>query len=131
MSRENVEIVRRIYDEFARPEAIRELYHPDFEMDAVDAAPDVGVIRGCDAMVEALRSNFEMFEDLHLEIDEVIHTDDEHVMIAMHDMGRMRGSDSEVRNHRFHLFAFRDGKIVRFSSYLDRNRALEAAGLSD
>jgi ketosteroid isomerase-like protein len=52
-------------------------------------------------------------------------------MIAMHDMGRMRGSDSEVRNHRFHLFAFRDGKIVRFSSYLDRNRALEAAGLSD
>jgi SnoaL-like domain len=68
MSRENVEIVRRIYDEFARPEAIRELYHPDFEMDAVDAAPDVGVIRGFDAMVEALRSYFEMFEDLHLEL---------------------------------------------------------------
>jgi ketosteroid isomerase-like protein len=131
MLEENVEIVRRIYDEFARPEAIRELYHPDFEMDAVEAAPDVGVIRGFDAMVEALRSYFEMFEEVHLEIDDVIHTDDELVVIAMHDLGRMRGSGSEVRNHRFHVFAFRDGKIVRFSSYLDRNRALEAAGLSE
>ena len=131
MSQENVEIVRRIYDDVVRPEAIRELYAPNYEMDTTDIAPDVGVIRWFDASAEVLRSYFETFEDFYVEIDEVIHTDEEHVVTEVHDGGRMPGSDSEVRNHRFHVFAFRDGKVVRFSSHLDRNRALEAAGLSE
>jgi hypothetical protein len=33
MSKENVEIVQRIYDEVvASPESVRELYHPDYEL---------------------------------------------------------------------------------------------------
>jgi hypothetical protein len=43
----------------------------------------------------------------------------------------MPGSDSEVRNHRFHVYAFRDGKVVRFSSHLDKTRALESAGVRE
>jgi ketosteroid isomerase-like protein len=130
MSQENVEIVRRIYDEIVtRPEAVRELYASDYEMDTTDIAPDVGVIRGFDAALEALRPYFETFEDFYIEIEEVVHADEESVVTEVHDGGRMPGSDSEVRNHRFHVFAFRDGKLVRFSSHLDRNRALEAARL--
>jgi ketosteroid isomerase-like protein len=132
MSQENVEIVRRIYDEYVdRPEAVRELYHPDYETDVTDVAPDIGVIRGFDAANEAFRPYFETFEDFYVEIEEVIHADEEHVVIEVHDGGRMRGSDSEVRNHRFHVYAFRDGKVVRFSSHLDRNQALEAAGVRE
>ena len=132
MSEANVEIVRRIYDEIvASPEAVRELYASDYELDVTDIGPDIGVIRGFDAANEALRSYFETFEDFYIEIEEVIHADEEHVVTEVHDGGRMPGSDSEVRNHRFHVFAFRDGKVVRFSSHLDKSRALEAAGLSE
>jgi ketosteroid isomerase-like protein len=132
MSEENVEVVRRIYDEYVdRPEAVRELYHPDYETDVTDVAPDFDVIRGFDAALEALRSYMETFEDFYIELDEVIHADEEHVVVEVRDGGRMRGSDSVVRNPRFHVYAFRDGKVVRFSSHLDKNRALEAAGLSE
>jgi ketosteroid isomerase-like protein len=132
MSEENMEVVRRIYDEYNnRPEAVRELYHPGYETDVTDVAPDFDVIRGFDAALEALRSYMESFEDFYTELDEVIHADEEHVVVEVHDGGRMPGSDSEVRNHRFDVYAFRDGKVVRFSSHLDRNRALEAAGLSE
>jgi ketosteroid isomerase-like protein len=132
MSEENVEIVRRIYDEIvASPEAVRELYASDYELDVTDIGPDIGVIRGFDAANEALRSYFETFEDFYIQIEEVVHADEERVVTDVHDGGRMPGSDSEVRNHRFHVFAFREGKVVRFSSHLDRDRALEAAGLSE
>ena len=132
MSEEHVESVRRIYDEIvASPEAVRELYASDYELDVTDIGPDIGVIRGFDAANEALRSYFETFEDFYIEIEEVVHADEERVVTEVHDGGRMPGSDSEVRNHRFHVFAFRDGKVVRFSSHLDRNRALEAAGLRE
>ena len=132
MSEENVEIVRRIYDEIvASPEAVRELYASDYELDVTDIGPDIGVIRGFDAANEVLRSYFETFEDFYIQIEEVVHADEERVVTEVHDGGRMPGSDSEVRNHRFHVFAFREGKVVRFSSHLDRDRALEAAGLSE
>jgi ketosteroid isomerase-like protein len=132
MSEENVEIVRRIYNEIvASPEAVRELYASDYELDVRDIGPDIGVIRGFDAANKALRSYFETFEDFYIELEEVIHADEERVVTDVHDGGHMPGSDSEVRNHRFHVFAFRDGKVVRFSSHLDKNRALEAAGLSE
>ena len=132
MSEENVEVVRRIYDEYVdRPEAVRELYAPDYETDVTDVAPDFDVIRGFDAALEALRSYMETFEDFYIELEEVIHADEEHVVVEVRDGGRMPGSDSEVQNHRFHVYAFREGKVVRFSSHLDKNPALEAAGLSE
>ena len=116
MSEENVEVVRRIYDEIvARPEAVRELYHPDYETDVTDVAPDFDVIRGFDAALEALRSYMETFEDFYIELDEVIHADEEHVVVEVRDGGRMRGSDSVVRNHRFHVYVFRDGGLQKYS----------------
>src|SRR5215216_6559322 len=118
MSEENVQIVRRIYDDYVdRPEATRELYHPDYELGVTDVAPDFDVIRGFDAALEALRPYFETFEDFYIELEEVIHVDEEHVVVEVHDGGRIPGSDSEVRNHRFHVYASRDGKVVRFSSH--------------
>jgi ketosteroid isomerase-like protein len=131
MSEENVEIVRRIYAEFVdHPAAVLELYAPDFEMDASDTAPDIDVVRGIDEAEALLRAYFNNFQDLRLEIDEVLHDDDRLVVVAMHDIGRIRGSDAEVRNQRFHVWSFRDGKVVRLSAHLDRDQALRAAGLS-
>jgi ketosteroid isomerase-like protein len=132
MSEENLAIVRRIYAEYAGdPDAVRDAYRSDFEFDVTEIGPDIGIVAGFDAATEAMRPYFDSFDDFRMEIDEVLHADDRHVVVAMHDTGRMHGSDFEVTNHRVHVWTFRDGKVVRFSSHLDPAAALEAAGLSD
>jgi ketosteroid isomerase-like protein len=133
MSEENVEIVRRIYDQIpGSPEPVRRFFGPDYEMDLTDfQVADIGVVRAFDAVDRAVRPCYETFESFHIEIEELIHADEEHVVASVHDGGRLRGSDSEVQTHRFHVWTFRDGRIVRFSSHFDRNRALEAAGLRE
>jgi ketosteroid isomerase-like protein len=132
MSEENVEIVRRIYADYVdRPEAVRELFGSDFEFDGSDTAPDIGVVRGFDAFGDALRTYIESFEQFRVEVEDVIHSDERLVIVAVIDEGRMRGSDAEVRNHRFHVWTLRDAKVVRFSTHLDRAQAFEAAGLQE
>jgi ketosteroid isomerase-like protein len=72
-----------------------------------------------------------MFDDFHIEIEEVIHADAKQVITRVRDGGRMKGSDSEVWNRFFHVWTFGDGKVVSLSLHIDRNQALEAAGLSE
>jgi len=134
MSEKNAKAVRETYERInADPQAPAspELFHPDYEFDARDVAPAMGIVRGREAADEALREYWAMFEDFHIELLEVLHADEELVVTAVQDGGRMKGSDAEVWNRLFHVFAFREGKIARVSSHTDKNRALEAAGLRE
>ena len=133
MSQDNVEIVRRVYAEVSADtwKAPPELFDSAYEVDLRDAAPDVGVISGIEGSEEALRGYTATFEDFRIELLEVIHADEQCVVTAVRDGGRLKGSDSEVWNRFFHVWTFRDGKIVRRSSHTDRDQALEAAGLRE
>jgi ketosteroid isomerase-like protein len=134
MSQENVEIVRRVYEEISAHhvwEASPDLFDPEFALDVTDAYPDVGVIRGLEAAEAALRGYTETFEDFRVELTEVIHADERHVVTATRDGGRLKGSDAKVWNDFFHVWTFRDGKVTRRSSHGKRSQALEAAGLSE
>ena len=53
------------------------------------------------------------------------------VVTVVRDGGRLKGSDAEVWNRFFHVWAFRSGKVLRLSVHTDRDRALEAAGLRE
>jgi ketosteroid isomerase-like protein len=131
MSQENVEIVRRAYERVnATLELSQELYDPNVEFDVGDVSVEFGVIRGLEPAQEALREYWQTFENFHVELIEVFHADEDRVITSVEDGGRMKGSGAEVWNRLFHVTTFRDGKIVRFSSHTDKNRALEAAGLS-
>jgi ketosteroid isomerase-like protein len=130
MSEENVEAVRRIYERVtASLEWPEELFDADFESDMGELGL-VGALR-LDATQEALREYFEAFEDFHVEMEELIHADGEHVVNTIRDAGRIRGSHAEVSNRYFHVWTFGDGRIVRLSVHTERGRALEAAGLSE
>jgi ketosteroid isomerase-like protein len=133
MSQGNVETVQRVYDGVtARLEIPQELFDRAWELDAMDVSPDFGgVLRGLEATEEALLTYWETFEGFSVEIEEVIHADDERVVTAVRDGGRMKGSDAEVWNRFLHVWTFGNGKIVRLSIHTDRNRALEAAGLRE
>jgi ketosteroid isomerase-like protein len=133
MSQANVETVQRVYEGVtARLEIPQELFDPDLELDQMDVAVDaVEVGRGPEAAQESLREYWETFEDFHVEIEEVIHADEGQVVTAVRDGGQIRGTDAEVWNRFFHVWTFGDGKIVRLSIHTDKDRALEAAGLSE
>jgi len=130
MSQENVEIVRRVYDGVtARLETPREFFGPDYEVDPTDTGA-AGVLQGIDAADEVLGEYWRTFDDFSVQLEQVIHADEQQVVTAVRDGGKMRGSGAEVWNRFFHVWTFGDGKIVRLSIHTDRNRALEAAGLS-
>jgi ketosteroid isomerase-like protein len=130
MSQENVEVVRRAYQEVgAHLEPPRELFRPEYEVDATDVQQ--GVVQGFDAAQEVFVPYWATFENFHVEIKEVIHADNERVVTAVRDGGRMKGSDAEVWNDFFHVWTLRDGKVARLSIHTQRSRALEAAGLRE
>jgi ketosteroid isomerase-like protein len=133
---ENVEIVRREYErinaDYKAEDAVqRDAFAPDYEFDARDVAAGMGIIRGFDAAQDALHDYWDMFEDFHIELKEVLHADENRIVTAVRDGGRMKGSDAEVWNDLFHVWTFRDGRVVRVSAHNDKDRALEAAGLSE
>jgi ketosteroid isomerase-like protein len=130
MSEENVEIVRRAFEAVnARLEFPLELFHPDYELDLTDSGGPV--LQGIGAALETMREYWETFDAFQYEIEEVIHADEEHVVVSVRDGGRMKGSGAEVWTRFFDVVTLRQGKIVRLSAHLDRSRALEAAGLSE
>ena len=60
-----------------------------------------------------------------------MYADQERVVAIIRDGGRIRGSNREVTNRYFHAWAFRDGRVIRLSSHLDRDQALKAVGLEE
>jgi ketosteroid isomerase-like protein len=128
----NVEAVRRVYEGVnTRLEVPRELFDPAYEFDNTELWPDITEVLGFEAAQEAMREYWETFEAYSVEIEEVIYADEGRVVNVVRDGGRMRGTDAEVWNRFFHAWSLRDGRIVRLSVHTDRNRSLEAAGLSE
>jgi ketosteroid isomerase-like protein len=131
MSEENVEIVRRVCEEIsARLDVSPELVEPDFVMDMSEIA-GIGIHRGLVAVLEAFRQYATTFDDFHVEVEDVLHADDERVVVQIRDGGRVKGSGAEVWNRYFDVWTFRKGRAVRMSGHTDRARALKAAGLSE
>jgi ketosteroid isomerase-like protein len=127
-----VETVQRAYERAtASLEMPLELYDSDLVLDAREVSPDFGIVRGREASQETLRGYWEMFDDYRVEIGEVIHADETHVVNVGLDHGRMRGSEAEASNRYFHVWTFAAGRIVRLAIHSDRNRALEAVGLAE
>ena len=131
MSQENVEAVQQAYKGAnERLEFPKELFDRDWDLDLTEVSPeDIGVVRV--TTQEAFLEYWEMFERFHIDLEEVIHADEDRVVTAVRDSGRMRGSGAEVSNRFFHVWGFSGGRLNGMSVHTDRADALEAAGLSE
>jgi ketosteroid isomerase-like protein len=128
MAEENVEVVQRLFGRVVSTHEIPpELVTADFTLDVSEVSPEVGVAHGVKAAQEALRPYWEV----HTGVEEVINADGDRVVIALRDVGRIKGSDAEVSSRYFHVYTFRDAKIARQSIHADRDLALKAAGLAE
>jgi ketosteroid isomerase-like protein len=128
MSEENIRLVRESY---ATSGALFATWAgrmtPDVEFDFTAVYPDRPVMRG----IEELRRFREQgpWAELSFEPERFVDVDDERVLVLgrVHARGTGSGVPVELRNA--HEFTIRDGVLVRFKVYGDRDEALEADGL--
>jgi ketosteroid isomerase-like protein len=130
MSEENVEAVRESYQ---TPGALfatwAERMAPKIEFDFTEVYPDRPVMRG----IEELRRFREEgpWAELSFEPERFIDVDDERVLVLVGVHARGAGSGVPVELRNAHEFTIRDGILVRFKVYGNRDEALEAAGLTE
>ena len=134
MSQENVEIIRAFYASFSRPAETDEnhshvlgYFDPNGEYRPVE---EIGAIRGHEALIEYVERGSEAWSSFRGEVEEII-DGGEIVMAAVSISGRGRTSGVEIRQRFFHVFEMREGRILQWREYLDRDSALEAAGLRE
>ncbi len=136
MSRENVEIMRRMYAAWLAQNlrAVYETFDEDIELNPDPEASWVGIgqtYRGVAGMKSYMAAVYDAFEDYRPEVEELMDLGDQVLTLAI-EHGRGRGSGAEVEAHRTaHVWTLRDGKAVQLDLYLERNEALKAVGLEE
>ena len=132
MSEENVELVRRIYEEgliHQDPERlVDELGTPDIEYVNPPYAVEPGVRHGPAEVARALRRAHELFTSPRYVVHELFDAGGA-VVADLSIYAHPRGSESEVVQEEVHTWTLRDGRIARFEWGRDRRKALEASGL--
>jgi ketosteroid isomerase-like protein len=133
MSQENIEVVRRIYDQGLLDggnDRLLALAAPDIEYVNPPEAIDPGVRRGIAEVKVALRNISEPFDAAWNELHELFDAGDR-VIASVSFHTRSRGSDVDVVQREAHTWTIRGGRIIRLEWGRDLQAALEAAGLTN
>jgi ketosteroid isomerase-like protein len=129
MSQENVEIVQMYLDHWnATGEPLWAKIDPDAEFVIDPGAFVAGTYRGHEGIRELVRLTAEVFEWFRYEVDDLVDAGD---LVLLLGRIRARGVQSGAtgRQHGAIVFQMRDGLIVAYRSYLDREEARAAVGL--
>ena len=132
MSKQNVEIVRRVVEEYNRAgvEALHDFLHPDVEFTEDPRFLEAGVYRGREA-VEAYFTEFRRQMAGHaLEVEEIVDAGDD-VVAVVRERARGTSSEAEVEWRAAFVWTMRGGTAVRGRAYLDPAEAREAVGLRE
>jgi ketosteroid isomerase-like protein len=125
MSREDVEVVRRLFAALDSQDWEGALGAFDPE---VQWSPTEGTFRGLEGVVSSLAEWLEPWEEHHIEAEEFTAAGDQ-VLAVIHLTGRVAGSGMEIDQRFFQVYAVRDGRIVRMLEFVTRAEALQAAGI--
>ncbi len=132
MSQEHVEIVRRSVDHWNETggESLWELFDPDIEFVLDPPAWLAGTYRGRTQLDSLISRLARLFDEFHYEVDELLPAGDLVVSLGVvRERGALSGA-SDVQKS-CGVWELREGRIVRVRIYLDREEALEAAGLRE
>jgi ketosteroid isomerase-like protein len=134
MSQENVEVVREAFESSLGGDQKRtaRLVDPEVEFHGTVGGLEEGRIAHGLAQIakEFEEEDLEAWEERRLEAEKFIDAGD-NVVVLLHEYRRGRGSGVEVETETAVVCAVRDGRVVRIQGYMDRDAALEAAGLSE
>jgi ketosteroid isomerase-like protein len=135
MSQENVERVRRLYNDgwmAGNLDLALQLLHPEIVWTAIESAPDAGTRTGLDECRVYMEDWLEDFDFESHAIQAAGVALDERLVCANHAVGTGKGSGvrTEIRYAGTYRFAD-DGRIVEIHEYATLDEALEAAGLRE
>ena len=137
MSRENVELVRGIYDAVARRDVLSpfEVYAEDIVWD-LSNAPGRGalgmrlVYHGHEGVRDFWRESLSVFGEVDLDVEELIDVGDQVVAaIRERDVGRASGVPVEATH--LAVWTLADGKVIQLQVFEDRQQGLESVGLGE
>jgi ketosteroid isomerase-like protein len=133
MSQANVEIVRRLFEQWATGNLSADCFGPDIEYLGVGAkTPDMEARwLGLDEVSTAMRDYLRAFSDLRIEAERIIDLSGNRVLVLSRHTARGAQSGVPIEHEIGDLATLRDGKIVRFDSFWDRAEALEAAEVAE
>ena len=130
MSEENLEVVRRLFDEWGRGDYSRtDWADPDIEF----VSPDLlsGIKRGIDEMASGWREYLSTWDDFEVVGTKFMDVDDK-VLVLNEFGGRGKQSGVPIEGMRgATLFTFENGRVVRLAVFGNEQKAFDAAGLSE
>jgi ketosteroid isomerase-like protein len=130
MSKHNVEVVRRIYDDLTRGdlEDVEAQLATGVEWDTQARGSDGAVVHGVDGVAKATREWLEAWEDSRFEVREVRDADDQIAAhLRQHATAKISGIEGDV--DAFASFRFSNGKIIGYMEHPTWSAALAAVGL--
>jgi ketosteroid isomerase-like protein len=132
MASANLELVRSIYAAWERGDfSSAEWAHPEIEF-AIADGPEPGSWTGLAGMAEGWGACLAAWEGFRTDVDEYRELDDERVLVLAHHTGRGKSSGLELGHMSAKgagLFHIRGGKVTRFVTYSDCERAFADLGL--
>jgi ketosteroid isomerase-like protein len=135
MSKENLEVVLEGVDAINRrdPDAFIACLHPDVVWEVSgDVFPGLrGIYRGHSGARNWFAEVLEVWESLHLEVEETTEARDRRVFLGFLFTARGGGSGVDTELRGWTVFSFADGKIARRQGFWTRDEALEAVGLRE
>jgi ketosteroid isomerase-like protein len=131
MSQENVELARAMLEPLAQGDFSRlfDGFADDFVFVTSPDIPDAGTYQG-EAARDWIMAWVGSFEGHTIEASNFIGGGDK-VFFAIFQRGRPRGSEVPVEGQWWGVMTLAEGAVVRVDMFDQRDRALEAAGLSE
>jgi ketosteroid isomerase-like protein len=128
----NLELVRSVYAALERGDfGLAEWAHPQIEFVITDG-PDPGSWKGRADMARVAREHLGVWEGYRIKADEYRELDDERVLVLVHRTGRGKTSGlqaEQIGSNGAQLLQVRGGKVTRYVTWFDRDRAFADLGL--
>ena len=133
MSRDNVEIVRRVWEAAERrdDQAVFALYDPAIVWDSRFLGPiEGGLYRRHEGVRKFFSDWLGAFESYRAEAETFIEAGDK-VVVGYRVSGRGKGSGVEIEMARWNVYGIRNGLVIRVDIFETKAKALEAVGLRE
>jgi ketosteroid isomerase-like protein len=134
MSQENVEAIRRRFEEFAATQDFAaENFHADFvwDMSTFRGWPEQQTYAGVEGARAFVAEWLEAWDDWELEPEEYIDAGGDRVVTIVRQRGRSKTSGATTEMHLGQVWTLKDGLSIRMQMYASPAEALEAVGLRE
>src|SRR5436309_8165337 len=130
MSRENIEVLRRSFDALERGDlaGVLDSLSENVELRQPPEFPGAETAHGHEGYLKARAELEEAARDIRYEAQELIDAGNQAIAVVRFK-GHARYTDLPIDVLVYWVYTFRGGKVVQMDVYLDREKALDAAGL--